>query len=100
MKNTLFEREYNKIKQKSFNIHELDVNSFCDTVVGYTTKSSEEKTSALLELDTLLYTRLGIDSSLKEKRETKKKSRTIYRAIKSYNKELGDTFLQHMDPDV
>lgn len=100
MKNTLFEREYNRIKQESFNIHELDVNSFCDRVVGYTTKSNQEKTSALLELDTFLYTRLGIDSTSGEKRETKKKSRIIYRSIRSYNKELGDSFLQHMDPDA
>jgi hypothetical protein len=43
---------------------------------------------------------MGIDSSLTEKRETKKKSRIIYRAIKSFNKRVGDSFLQHMDPDV
>ena len=97
---TLFEREYNKIKQQTFNIHELDVARFCDTVIGYSTKTEKEKTDALLELDTLLYTRLGIDSSLKDKRETKKKSRIIYRAIKTFNKSVGDSFLQHMDPDI
>jgi hypothetical protein len=43
---------------------------------------------------------LGIESSAKDKKETKKKSRVIYRAIKSYNKTLGDSFLQHMDPDI
>lgn len=99
MKNTLFNREFNKIKQDQFDINTLDVDRFCEKVVGYTTKSNEEKTSALLELDTLLYTMLGIESTLTEKRETKKKSRVIYRAIKSYNKALGDSFLQHMDPD-
>jgi hypothetical protein len=99
MKNTLFNREFNKIKQKTFDIHTLDVDGFCEKVVGYTTKGDEEKTSALLELDTLLYTMIGIESTLTEKRETKKKSRVIYRAIKSYNKTLGDSFLQHMDPD-
>ncbi len=99
MKNTLFNREFSKIKQNTFNIEDLDVQGFCDKVVGYSSKSPEEKTSALLELDTLLYTMIGIESSLTEKRETKKKSRVIYRAIKSYNKSLGDLFLQHMDPD-
>ena len=96
---TLFDREYSKIKQKSFDINELDVASFCDTVAGYTTKKDIEKTDALLELDTLMYTQLGIESSIKDKRETKKKSRVIYRTIKSYNKTLGDSLLQHMDPD-
>ena len=96
----LFNREYDKIKQKVFDVHELDVASFCDTVIGYKTKTEKEKMDALLELDTLLYTRLGIDSTLKDKRETKKKSRIIYRAIKTFNKAVGDSFLQHMDPDV
>lgn len=97
---TLFDREYDKIKQVSFDIHSLDVNSFCDKVVGYVTKKEKEKMDALLELDTLLYTRLGKDSTLTDKRETKKKSRIIYRAIKTFNKPVGDSFLQHMDPDV
>lgn len=97
---TMFEREYNKIKQETFNIHNLDVSRFCETVTGYVSKGEKEKMDALLELDTLLYTRMGIDSSLTEKRETKKKSRIIYRAIKSFNKRVGDLFLQHMDPDV
>jgi len=99
-KKTLFDREYAKIKQNMFNIHELDVNSFCNTITGYTTKTEKEKMDALLELDTLLYTRLGLDSTLKDKRETKKKSRIIYRAIKTFNKAVGDLFLQHMDEDV
>lgn len=96
----LFKREYSKIKQDTFDIHTLDVSSFCNTVTGYKTKKDTEKMDALLELDTLLYTRLGIDSTLKDKRETKKKSRLIYRSIKSFNKTVGDSFLQHMDEDV
>jgi len=97
---TLFEREYSKIKQDVFNIHKLDIFRFCETVTSYTSKGEKEKMDALLELDTLLYTRLGSDSSLTDKRETKKKSRIIYRSIKTFNKIVGDSFLQHMDPDV
>jgi alcohol dehydrogenase YqhD (iron-dependent ADH family) len=96
----LYNREYNKIKQSRFDIHELDVNTFCEKITGFKTKSEKEKMDALLELDTMLYTQLGVDSSLKDKKETKKKSRIIYRAIKSFNKEIGDSLLQHMDPDV
>ena len=97
---TLYQREYNKIKQSRFNIQELDVNAFCERITGFKTKSEKEKMDALLELDTMLYTELGIDSSIKDKKETKKKSRIIYRAIKSFNKDIGDQLLQHMDPDV
>ena len=99
MKNTLFNREFDKIKQNSFNVHTLDVSAFCDKVVGYTSKSEKDKLDALLELDSLLYTMLGLDSTASDKKETKKKSRVIYRAIKTFNKSLGDSFLQHMDPD-
>jgi hypothetical protein len=99
-KNDLFRREFSKIKQTNYDVHTLDVSSFCDKVVGYVTKSETEKLDALLELDSMLYTELGISSPIKDKRETKKKSRIIYRAIKSFNKELGESFLQHMDPDV
>jgi len=53
----------------------------------------------LLELDSTLYTELGISSSKKDKQETKKKSRVIYRAIKTFNKSLGNSFLDHMDVD-
>ena len=97
---TLFQREYDKIKQGSFSICNLDVSAFCEKVTGYVSKGEKEKMDALLELDTLLYTRMGTDSSLTEKRETKKKSRIIYRSIKTFNKAVGDSFLQHMDPDV
>ena len=96
----MFEREDDKIKQETFNINNLDVSGFCETVTGYVSKSEKEKMDALLELDTLLYTRIGIDSSVTEKRETKKKSRIIYRAIKTFNKSVGDLFLQHMVPVV
>ena len=99
-KNDLFLREYKKIKQNKFDIHTIDVSSYCDKIVGYITKSDTEKLDALLELDAVLYTELGIASSIKDRRETKKKSRIIYRAIKGINKSLGDSFLQHMDEDI
>jgi len=97
--NRLFTREYKKIKQKHFDINTLDVNAFCDSVVSYKTKTDSEKLDALLELDSTLYTELGVASSKKEKQETKKKSRAIYRAIKTFNKSLGNSFLDHMDVD-
>lgn len=97
---TLYNKEYNKIKQNKFDIHELNVNAFCEKITGFKTKTEKEKMDALLEFDTMLYTQLGIESSIKDKKETKKKSRIIYRAIKSFNKEIGDSLLQHMDSDV
>ena len=45
----------------------------------------------------MLYTKLGIDSSVKEKKETKLKSRKIYKAINKIDNILGKLFLQSMD---
>ena len=98
-KKRIFDLYYDKIKQDSFDIFNLDVNSFCENVIENKRAKDDKKLNALLELDSLLYTRLGIDSTVTEKRETKKKSRIIYRAIKKIDKSLGDSFLQHMDPD-
>ena len=89
--------EYKKIKQDMFDIHSLDVNSFCDSVLSRSRSKDEKKIDAMLELDSLLYTRMGRDSTLTDKRETKKKSRIIYRSIKSIDRSLGDSFLSHMD---
>ena len=44
----LYNREYNKIKQSRFDIHELDVNTFCEKITGFKTKSEKEKMDALL----------------------------------------------------
>lgn len=98
-KSTVFQIEYKKIKQDMFDIHSLDVNSFCDSVLSRSRSKDEKKIDAMLELDSLLYTRIGCDSTLTDKRETKKKSRIIYRSIKSIDKSLGDSFLSHMDKE-
>ena len=44
-----------------------------------------------------MYAKLGVDSLVKEKKETKQQSKKIYRAIKEVNTELGKTLLQGMD---
>ena len=98
-KATIFEVEYKKIKQDVFNIHTLDVNSFCNSILSRSRPKAEKLIDAMLELDSLMYTRMGKDSTITEKRETKKKSRTIYRSIKTIDKSLGENFLSHMDSD-
>lgn len=99
MANRPFTTYYKRIEQNRFDIYNLDVSSFCEDILNNQRLTDDKRLNALLELDTLLYTMLGIDSTAGEKKETKKKSRIIYRAIKKFNKSLGDSFLQHMDPD-
>lgn len=62
-------------------------------ILNYKTISDKEKINRLLELDAIMYTNLGSDSSKTDRNETKKKSRIIYRAIKNIDRDLGDMLL-------
>jgi len=64
-----------------------------DKILNYKTVSIKDKIDRLLELDANMYTELGKDSTKGEKLEAKKKSRIIYRAIKTLDKNLGDMLL-------
>ena len=59
--------------------------------------SDRQKVDALLELDARLYTELGIDSTKADKIETRRKSRIIYREIRSIDKKDGNLLLNHLD---
>ena len=64
-----------------------------DKILNYKTISDKEKIDRLLELDAIMYTNLGSDSTKTDRNETKKKSRIIYRAIKNIDRDLGDMLL-------
>lgn len=64
-----------------------------DKILNYKTVSIKNKIDRLLELDANMYTDLGSDSTKTERLEAKKKSRAIYRAIKTLDKDLGDMLL-------
>jgi hypothetical protein len=60
-------------------------------------KSVIQRVNELLEIDAIMYTNLGSDSTKAEKQEVKKNSRIIYRAIKDLDLETGKLLLQHQD---
>ncbi len=62
-------------------------------ILNYKTISDKDKINRLLELDAIMYTNLGSDSTKTDRNETKKKSRIIYRAIKVLDRDLGDMLL-------
>jgi len=66
-------------------------------ITSYKTWPERKKIDTLLFIDCDLYTQLGMDSSIKEKKETKLKSRKIYKAINKIDNRLGKLFLQSMD---
>jgi CRISPR/Cas system CSM-associated protein Csm2 small subunit len=68
-----------------------------EKIMGFTSWSDKKKIDTLLHIDCNMYTQLGVDSFIKEKKETKQQSKKIYKAIKELNAELGKTLLQAMD---
>jgi len=66
-----------------------------DKILNYKTVSIKDKIDRLLELDANMYTELGSDSTKTERLEAKKKSKVIYRAIKTLNKDLGEMLLKN-----
>jgi len=73
------------------------VESKIDKIVGYKTWSNRKKIDTLLEMDCVMYTNLGIESTLEEKRNVKMTSKRIYRGISKIDKTLGDTMMRAMD---
>jgi hypothetical protein len=59
--------------------------------------TDRQKIDGLLELDARLYTELGVDSTKADKLETRRKSRIIYREIRSIDKKDGNLLLNHLD---
>lgn len=59
--------------------------------------TNRQKVDGLLELDASLYTELGVDSTKADKIETRRKSRVIYREIRSIDKKDGNLLLNHLD---
>ena len=63
----------------------------------FKTWTDKQKINKLLEIDCSLYAHLGTDSTKEEKDDVKRKSKIIYRLIKSIDKKLGDELLYTMD---
>ena len=57
----------------------------------------KEKKDKLFEIDSIMYTKLGLDSTKTEREETKKRSRVIYRGIREIDFYLGCALLRTQD---
>lgn len=75
----------------------MELQNQIDKILSYKTYSDKKKIDTLLEIDATMYCNMGSDSTKTEKLNTKRKSRQIYRAIKTMNPKMGNDFLQHMD---
>lgn len=68
-----------------------------DRIIEFSTWSTRKKIDELFRIDTYMYTNLGSDSTKKEKEDTRKKSKAIYRAISKINPKLAKELIYHMD---
>jgi len=59
--------------------------------------SVKERTDAILELDAISYTNLGIDSTKTEKTKVKNDSKYLYKLLKGFNEVDGNLLLNHLD---
>lgn len=68
-----------------------------DKILDFKSWSNRRKIDELLRIDCVMYTNMGSDSTKTEREETKKRSRSIYKAISKIDKETGKNLLYHMD---
>lgn len=68
-----------------------------DKILGFTTWEAKRKLDALLKIDCSLYCSLGKESTKAERDNVRKQSRKIYKAIKTFDPQNGDMFLNAMD---
>lgn len=64
-----------------------------DKIVEFSTWNLKKKIDTLLRIDCMMYTNLGTDSTKGERLETKRRSRSIYKAIKKLDEVTGQALL-------
>lgn len=71
-----------------------------EKITQFKTWTNQQKIDEMLRIDCNLYANLGIDSKKSDKEGVKRKSRIIYKTIKSLDSQLGESFLQAMDKPI
>ena len=68
-----------------------------EKILEFKTWTDKNKIDELLRIDCNLYANLGSDSTKTDKETVKKKSRIIYKLIKTIDSVMGESFLYAMD---
>ena len=66
-------------------------------ILEFKSWSNKQKEDELLRIDCAMYTYLGTDSTKQDREQVKKKSRTIYRALKNINPQLSEHLMTAID---
>tara|TARA_B100000780_G_scaffold188633_2_gene132633 strand:+ start:9135 stop:9374 length:240 start_codon:yes stop_codon:yes gene_type:complete len=68
-----------------------------EKITEFKSWSVSKKIDELFRIDAHMYTELGLDSSKKDKKDTRSKSKSIYRAIQKIDPKLGKDLIYYID---
>ncbi len=66
-------------------------------VIDFKSWADKKKIDELLRIDCTMYTNLGLDSLKKDREETKRRSKIIYKAISKIDEAFGKSLIYQMD---
>jgi hypothetical protein len=66
-------------------------------IIDFKSWADKKKIDELLRIDCTMYTNLGLDSLKKDREETKRRSKVIYRAISKIDEVFGKSLIYQMD---
>ena len=78
-------------------MEDLTIRKLAEKIAKDFQLSVKERTDAILEMDAISYTNLGIDSTKTEKNKVKSDSKHLYKLIKGFNETDGKLLLNHLD---
>lgn len=74
-----------------------NVEAYVEEILSKDYWTEKEKKDELYRIDCKMYTNLGLDSTKSERKEVKRLSRVIYKAIQKIDPHEGTQLLQAMD---
>lgn len=66
-------------------------------VIDFKSWADKKKIDELLRIDCTMYANLGLDSLKKDREETKRRSKIIYKAISKIDEAFGKSLIYQMD---
>jgi hypothetical protein len=78
-------------------MEDLTIRKLAEKIAKDFQLSVKDRTDAILEMDSISYTNLGIDSTKTEKNKVKSDSKYLYKLIKGFNETDGKLLLNHLD---
>jgi hypothetical protein len=76
---------------------EMAIRNLSKKIISDFELTIRDRVDAVLELDAISYTNLGIDSTKAEKNKVKADSKYLYKLVKGIDEPTGNLLLNHLD---